>query len=163
YVRSGPALRAKSSEIRRLLRIPEEGRVVALSGRIVSWKGHREFIEAAALVLKQCPTAYFLLIGGVSDGEPSFFDELMTRAGELGLGDRVICTGFVVNVRDYLEVATVLVHASIEPEPFGLVIVEGMDAAKPMIASKRGAGEEIIQDGVDGYLVDPTDSEIFAA
>jgi glycosyltransferase involved in cell wall biosynthesis len=51
----------------------------------------------------------------------------------------------------------VVAHASIEPEPFGRVIVEGMAARKPVIATACGGPVEIVDDGVDGFLVPPGD------
>jgi glycosyltransferase involved in cell wall biosynthesis len=46
----------------------------------------------------------------------------------------------------------VLVHASITPEPFGQVVIEGMSVQLPVVASRGGGPEEIITDGVDGLL-----------
>jgi glycosyltransferase involved in cell wall biosynthesis len=49
----------------------------------------------------------------------------------------------------------VLVHASVIPEPFGQVVVEGMSARLPVVASRGGGPEEIITEGVDGLLYPP--------
>jgi glycosyltransferase involved in cell wall biosynthesis len=53
--------------------------------------------------------------------------------------------------------ADALVHASIIPEPFGRVIVEGMAAGLPVIAAGAGGPTEIVTDGVDGLLHRPGD------
>jgi len=53
----------------------------------------------------------------------------------------------------------ILVHASIEPEPFGLVITEAMVHGVPVIAANTGAPLEIIRHGVTGFVVDPNDTE----
>ena len=57
----------------------------------------------------------------------------------------------------------VLVHASVIPEPFGQVVVEGMAAGLPVIASNEGGPAEVITNGVDGLLVAPADPEGLAA
>ena len=50
-----------------------------------------------------------------------------------------------------------LVHASVIPEPFGRVIVEGMAAGLPVVAAGAGGPDEIVTDGVDGLLYPPGD------
>jgi len=55
----------------------------------------------------------------------------------------------------------VVVHASSVPEPFGLVVIEGMAAAKP-VATAAGGVLDIIEDGVNGLLVPCKDSKAMA-
>jgi glycosyltransferase involved in cell wall biosynthesis len=55
-----------------------------------------------------------------------------------------------------------VIHASTLPEPFGRVIVEGMLARRPVIASAAGGVSEIVTDGVTGVLVPPDDSAALA-
>jgi glycosyltransferase involved in cell wall biosynthesis len=56
----------------------------------------------------------------------------------------------------------VLVHCPVEPEPFGRVLVESLALGVPVVASRIGADEEIIEDGVNGTLVPPDDPEALA-
>ena len=56
----------------------------------------------------------------------------------------------------------VVVHASSQPEPFGLVVIEGMAAGKPVVATAAGGVLDIIQDGVNGLLVPCKDSKAMA-
>ena len=51
----------------------------------------------------------------------------------------------------------VVVHASTEPEPFGLVIAEAMACGRPVIASRAGGAAEIVEPGVDGLSFSPGD------
>jgi glycosyltransferase involved in cell wall biosynthesis len=48
-----------------------------------------------------------------------------------------------------------VVHCSTAPEPFGRVIVEGMLAGRPVIATNHGGATEILRNGVTGFLVEP--------
>jgi len=57
----------------------------------------------------------------------------------------------------------IVVHTSVAPEPFGLVILEGMALAKPVVCSAHGGPVEIVEDGVSGFLVPPGDPEALSA
>ena len=48
-------------------------------------------------------------------------------------------------------------HCSLEPEPFGMVVLEAMALGKPVVASRMGGPEEIVDHGRTGILVDPGD------
>ena len=76
----------------------------------------------------------------------------------LNLENRIIFTGFRSDVPSLMRAMDVIVHASTTPEPFGLVIVEGMAAGKPVIATAAGGVLDIIEDGVNGLLVPIKDS-----
>jgi glycosyltransferase involved in cell wall biosynthesis len=56
----------------------------------------------------------------------------------------------------------VVVHASVAPEAFGLVIAEGMALGKPVVAADSGAPRELVTDGETGYLARPGDPESLA-
>jgi len=57
-----------------------------------------------------------------------------------------------------LAACTVVVHASVLPEPFGRVLVEAMLAGRPVIASNAGGVPEVVTDGETGVLVSPGDA-----
>lgn len=128
-------------------------------GRIIRWKGQLEFLDAALLVLARHPNAVAVIIGDEADGGEEYLKELVERVRASGMQSRVRFTGFVGDTSPVYAMLDVLVHSSIEPEPFGLVIVEAMAAGVPVVAANRGAPLEIIDDGVDGFLRDPADAE----
>jgi glycosyltransferase involved in cell wall biosynthesis len=136
---------------------------IGIFGRIIPWKGQREFLSAAMHVLPQFPGLRVYLVGGASDGDPEYFQACRELARASPYADQIEFTGMVSNVAVYYRKCTVVIHASISPEPFGMVLIEAMSEARPVIASTLGAGSEIIQDGVEGYLVDPTNSSLMAA
>jgi glycosyltransferase involved in cell wall biosynthesis len=78
--------------------------------------------------------------------------ELRHLAETLGIAARVDFRGHQDDITREFEDFDVLVHASIVPEPFGQVVVEGMSAQLPVVASRAGGPAEIITDGVDGLL-----------
>jgi glycosyltransferase involved in cell wall biosynthesis len=130
-------------------------KIFGIFGRLVRWKGHKEFIDAAQIVLEKEPTARAFIVGDVSDGDKDFLAELQDMVRRAGLQDRVTFTGYIQEVDNLYSIMDVVVHASIEPEPFGLVITEAMAHGVPVVASNLGATREIITHGVDGFLMDP--------
>jgi len=154
-----PALRRR---IRALLHLPGDVPVFGVVGRVVEWKGQREFLEAASLVLQRHPTALAVIVGGIADGGEAYLAGLRELAARFPHGDRVRFLGFQSDPDAMYAGLDVMVHSSIEPEPFGLVITEAMAYGIPVIASTRGAGPEIVTEGSDGLVRDPRDPEAVA-
>ena len=132
---------------------------IGIFGRVTHWKGQKEFLRAALQVLQRFPRLKVYVVGDASDGDPKYFDECRAIARSSAFADQIEFTGLVTEVAVYYRKCTVVVHASIEPEPFGMVLIEAMAEARPVVASTLGATSEIIQDGVEGYLVDPRDPQ----
>jgi glycosyltransferase involved in cell wall biosynthesis len=65
-------------------------------------------------------------------------------------------------VADYIQVMDIVVHASIDPEPFGRVLIEAMAMRKPVIGSHGGAVPEIVQENVTGMTFVPGDWQALA-
>jgi len=139
-----------------------DDRVIGIVGRIVRWKGHIEFLEAARQVHQVRGHIRILIVGDYSDGDRFYQDQIMRLVDSAGLRDCTVFTGYTDNVGACYSIMDICVHASIEPEPFGLVITEAMAHGVPVIASDRGAPVEIINNGQNGFLVDPEDTESLA-
>ena len=142
--------------------VPPGRKVFAIFGRLVPWKGHEVFLKAARLVVDAVPEAHAMIVGDVSDGNPSYGDRLRALAGELGIADRTTFTGFRADVPQMMRAADVLVHASTEPEPFGTAVLEGMACGRPYVAMDEGGPAEMITSGVHGLLVRPNAPEAMA-
>ena len=144
---------------------PVTGRpAVVWCGRLQRWKGAHVFLDAARVVRESHPHARFWIVGGtLFDKEPEYASELKERAERLGLGDAVTFTGHVADARPYLASADVVVHCSIDPEPFGLVIAEALAEGKPIVAFDEGGPAEMIESGRSGRLVAPGNVDALAA
>ena len=136
---------------------------VGLVGRISRWKGQLVFVRAAAIVHERFPSCRFRVIGSALFGDQPYEREVHVLARHLGLEDVVEFTGFHNDVDEVIAGLDILVHASTTPEPFGQVIVEGMAAAKPVVATDGGGVTEIVIDGVTGLLVPMGDAGAMAA
>lgn len=135
---------------------------IGLVGRIAPWKGQHVFLEAAAMVRKSVPEAQFVIVGTPLFGEQAYEEQVRRQRAELGLDDAVEFAGFVSDVTSVYHGLTVLVHASTVPEPFGQVVLEGMMAARPVVATRGGGVPEIMRDGETGILVPMGDARSMA-
>jgi len=146
-----------SSALREDLGIPAGAPVIGFSGRIVQWKGVREFLKASFLVLAEFREARVLLIGDPSDGGPEYYSEVLELARSSGFSERIIFAGYRADIPELMRLVDVLVHTSIEPEPFGMVLIEAMATGTPVVAARAGGPLDIVLDGVTGFLANPED------
>jgi glycosyltransferase involved in cell wall biosynthesis len=135
---------------------------IGIFGRVTHWKGQKEFLRAAMRVLERFPRLRVYVVGNASDSDPRYFEECRDITRSSRFADQFEFTGRVSDVATYYRKCAVVVHTSIEPEPFGMVLIEAMAEARPVVASTLGAPPEIIQEGVEGYLVHPADCEALA-
>lgn len=150
------------SGLRDELGIPEDARLFGVFARIVDWKGIREFVHAARIVIQRVPAAHAIVVGDASDGSEEYYRGVIHLAAELGIADRVHFTGFREDVADLMRMCDVVVHSSIVPEPFGMTVIEAMATGTPVVAANAGGPTEIIPSSEYGLLVDPTVPEELA-
>jgi glycosyltransferase involved in cell wall biosynthesis len=135
---------------------------VGLIGRISPWKGQHIFLQAAAKVAKRFPDARFVIIGAALFGEQSYDEKVRQLPRELGIENAVEFTGFCEDIHTAIADLDLVVHASTTGEPFGQVIIEGMAAGKPVVATNGGGVPEIVEDGITGTLVPMGDVQAMA-
>ncbi|MHB8780108.1 MAG: glycosyltransferase [Candidatus Geothermincolia bacterium] len=151
------------AEVRRELGVPETVQLVGIVGRVVDWKGQDVFVEAAARVHEVSPEARFIVVGDALFGDLEFIERLTRRVDELGLQERFIFTGWRDDVPDVVTAMDVMVHASVLPEPFGLVIFEALSLGTPVVATYGGGVEEMVAAGETAFLFEPGDHAALAA
>ncbi len=136
--------------------------LVATLGR---FKGHDVFLRAIARLPKALPLRAYVVSGSLYETRDSEFslDSLRNLAGKLGVADRVAFTGFVAEPACAMRSLDVVVHATTVPEPFGLVIAEGMACGSAVIASAAGGAAEFVQPGTDALTHRPGDVDGLAA
>lgn len=136
---------------------------IGIFGRVTNWKGQKEFLHSILRVFPRFPNLIVYIVGDASDSDPQYFEECRSIATSSPWATQIIFPGRVTDVTNYYRQCTLVVHASIEPEPFGMVIIEAMAQARPVVASIFGAAGEILQDGTEGFLVDPNDTAAMAS
>jgi glycosyltransferase involved in cell wall biosynthesis len=151
--RDPPSLRAT-------LGIATTNRVIGIVGNLKRWKGQHVFLEAMVRILPDYPDVLGLLVG--SPVEAPYVEELEDILRRNSLENRVLFVGYQQHPIDFMSLMDVVVHASIEPEPFGIVLVEAMALGKPVIGTAHGGPVEIVEDGVTGFLTPPGNAEALA-
>ncbi len=132
-------------------RAPPEPLCVGIVGRVAPWKGQDLFLEAFAAAFPSGPQRA-VVVGAPLFGEDDFDAHLRALAGDLGLAGRVDFRGFRKDVAAEMARLHVLVHASVIPEPFGLVVVEAMASGLAVVAAGAGGPAEVVTPEVDGIL-----------
>lgn len=123
------------------------GPVAVCIARFVPQKRIEVLIDAMKRVVSRFPSASCVLVGG------GFLEaELRGKVRDLGLESAVLFAGETSDVRPYLAAADVFVLPS-EREGLPLVLLEAMALGLPCIAAEAGGNREVIEDGVNGYVV----------
>jgi glycosyltransferase involved in cell wall biosynthesis len=139
------------------LGIGAEDPVIGAVSRLRWEKAYEVLIRAAALLRPQFPRLRVLIAGNGSERP-----KLESLIEELGLEGTVTLLGYRPDVPDVLEALDVAVSSSVyEGSP--LSVMEYMDAGKPVVATRVGGVPDLIEDGVNGLLVESQDSSSLAA
>lgn len=117
-------------------------------GRLIEKKGVQVLLKAAARISPKQDYRIHIV------GDGSYKKELEKQAKELGIEPMVTFWGNQRNITERLSNADIFVHPAIWEEGFGISIIEAMSCGKICIASRKGAIPEIIDGGVNGFLVE---------
>jgi glycosyltransferase involved in cell wall biosynthesis len=143
--------------------ISDDATIVGIFGRLVNWKGQLEFLKAAQLLVEKGCKLHFLIVGDDGEGLGTYTKVLVDFVNLHGLEKLVSFTGYVKNTDDHYQLCDIVVHASIMPEPFGLVIIEAMINGAAIIGSNTGAAPELVKDKVNGLIADPLNTSELAS
>jgi len=128
------------------------------------WKGQHVFLRAAALLAgRGLPFTAIVAGGTLFDIEPEYAGELERLAAAPSLAGKVRFLGNRRNPQDWMNACDVVVHASVEPEPWGLVVAEAMACGRAVIASAAGGPLEMIDHKRTGWLTAPGDEVALAS
>jgi glycosyltransferase involved in cell wall biosynthesis len=153
------SVKTPRAEVRAHLGLLPEQFVVAMVGNIKRWKGQGVVLDALSLLGADLRNRIRVLFIGDLENAPAsatgyarskpglYYEELQRTVTERCLTDCVTFLGRRQDVPDLMNAADVVVHASTKPEPFGLVVVEGMALGKPVIAANDGGPADIVVPG----------------
>ncbi|WP_236602462.1 glycosyltransferase [Microbacterium sp. 8M] len=146
-----PPTDAERTAARAALRLDDEHRVALFVGHELRWKGVPRAIDA----LVHAPTVMLLVVGGDTQTVPL----MLRRAERAGVADRVHFAGVKTDLSEMFAAADMFVFPTLY-EPYGMVVSEALASGLPVIATRQGCAADLIEDGVNGYLVDPDPKRI---
>jgi len=150
------------SDARNRFGLPQNVPVFGMIAHIIPWKGHDAFIQAAAVIRKQRPDAFFVVVGrDLFKEHGRYLAKLKGLVKQEGLED---CFKWIHDL-DAAEVILPAFDALLHPaqrEPFGRVICEAMAAKVPVIAADEAGPADIIEQRVSGILVRDGDPHLMA-
>lgn len=133
--------------------------LVAMVGMLVQWKGQDLFIDAVSQLRNVDLEIAFLVFGDTPEhGDMDYAEKLRNQVTDLGLEKRIYFMGRQSGLTSLLPQIAVVVSASTEPEPLGLVMIEAMANGCSFVAPAFGAATEVVEDGISGYLFTPRDA-----
>ncbi|MEZ6004622.1 MAG: glycosyltransferase family 4 protein [Planctomycetota bacterium] len=134
--------------------------VIAMGGRLHEQKGVAKLLEMLALLAPRFPDLR-LLVMGKKDIYTGEFEPLARR---LGVADRVVPTGWLdgAELQRAYAATDIFVTPSICFDTFGLVNLEAMQHAKPVVATVFGGSKEVVLHGETGFIANPFDIGTFA-
>jgi glycosyltransferase involved in cell wall biosynthesis len=144
---------------------PDDGLVrIGLVATFARWKGHEVFLDAVQRLAGRFPVRGYVVGGALYETAGSQWSrgELEAKVNERGLSGIVGLTGQTDDVPSALRALDIVVHASTAPEPFGMVIAEGMAAQRAVVAARAGGAAELFEDGVTAMGYPPGDAEALA-
>jgi mannosyltransferase len=129
-------------------------------GRVRAQKGSDVFVNAMCRLLPRYPDFTAVLVGAITAEQTAFANELRQRIAAAGLSSRIVITGEldIEEVQRWYGRLTIYAFTS-RNEGFGLTLIEAMAAGAALVASRAGAAELVVEDGVTGVLTPPGDAE----
>jgi glycosyltransferase involved in cell wall biosynthesis len=131
--------------------------VIGCIGRLVDMKGHSYLLDAIGSVRTRHPGCKCLIIG---DGPG--YNDILRQVSKLGLEDAVLMLGMRSDIPDLLSALDLVVSPSILKEGLPLALIEGAAMALPLVATNIGGSSEVVQDRINGFIVEPRDAGALA-
>lgn len=146
----------EGSRIRKEFGISPDAPLVGMIGNVGRFKGQREFLKAAKLVLRDIPNARFMLVG--SGAEKGFIESI-----DREMLPYFICAGFRRDIPEILAALDLHVNSSIGFDGLAGTIREGLAMRRPTVATDVAGHKEIIRDMETGLLAPPSDDKALAS
>jgi mannosyltransferase len=133
-------------------------------GRVRAQKGTDVFVDAMCRLLPRYPDFTAVIVGAVTVEQTAFADELKKRIEAAGLASRIVITGElqIEQVQRWYQRLTIYAFTS-RNEGFGLTLIEAMAVGAALVASRAGAAELVVEDGVTGVLTPTGDVDALVA
>lgn len=141
--------------------LPEGAPVAGIIGRIEPSKGQDRIVRAMGLLGDAAADLHLYLVGGPTEG--AYADSIRELASSQGIADRVHFAGEVPDPVANYKLIDISINARVDPEPFGLSVIESMMMKRPILVHALGGPAETVLDAETGWHVHDPSPESFAA
>jgi mannosyltransferase len=133
-------------------------------GRVRAQKGSDVFVEAMCRLLPRYPDFTAIIVGAIVPEQQGFANALKKQIEAAGLQSRIVMTGEIEieEVQHWYQRLTIYAFTS-RNEGFGLTLIEAMSSGAALVASRAGAAEFVVEDGVTGVLTPSGDVDALVA
>ena len=133
-------------------------------GRVRAQKGTDVFVDAMCKLLPRYPDFIGVIVGAIVPEQTIFANDLKKRIETAGLASRIVMTGElpIEEVQRWYQRLTIYAFTS-RNEGFGLTLIEAMSVGAALVASRAGAAELVVENGVTGVLTPPGDVDALVA
>jgi glycosyltransferase involved in cell wall biosynthesis len=128
--------------------------LIGVVGRIAPHKGQDIFIESITDILNSFSNSKFVIVGEDTTRNDNFMNHLQELITQFKLEKKVYFSGFKPDIPQVMKALDILVVPSLN-EAFGRVVIEAMAMKTPVIATIVGGIPDIIEDGINGFLISP--------
>ncbi|HTY60841.1 MAG TPA: glycosyltransferase [Acidobacteriota bacterium] len=145
--------RVPTNRAKEMLELGNRYPVIGVVANLRPIKGLIHFLDAAQILLREFPSACFVIVGRGPQKQ-----ELLERARRHRISERICFLDKAIEIAEAMAAFDIAVQCSIS-ESFSNVLIEYMASAKPIVATRVGDAERIIQDGAEGLIIEPENPE----
>ena len=145
----------KLKQYREKYRVPADIPVLVLPSRMTRWKGHMVLIDALEKIKH---LNFYCIMAGDLVKHPTYVSRIKEKIHQYKLQSHIQLFGNEPDIISLYGISDIVLSTSIEPEAFGRTIIEAQAMEKIVIATNIGGACETIQDGLNGFHVEPNDS-----
>lgn len=135
--------------------INKSSKIIGLVGRINRHKGQKLLLNVFDEIVKTNTNIFLLFIGSTIKSQNYLLEDLKNEISSKNLKERVTIINFQKDIWKFYDCIDIVVVPTTDPEPFGLVALEGMLSKKPVVASNHGGLKEIVLHKKTGLLFEP--------
>jgi glycosyltransferase involved in cell wall biosynthesis len=146
---------SKLATFREKYKIPADTPVLLLPSRMTRWKGHMVLIDALEKIKH---LNFYCIMAGDLAKHPAYVARIKEKIHQYKIQNRIQLFGNEPDMIGLYGASDIVLSTSIEPEAFGRTIIEAQAMEKLVIATNIGGACETIQDGANGFHVNPNDS-----
>ena len=154
----------KNNELKKKIGLPIDSFIITGIGRLVKGKGFQDLIDAFYNISKHEKNFYLLIVGGVINEDISKYEKkILRKIKKMNLESKVILTGMVDNVQDYLICSDIYVLSSFR-EGISRSMLEAMSCKIPVISTNIRGSREVIENYENGILYEKSNiKELYSA